>query len=128
YEKLGIPGELTDTIPIDLDVKKAVIMRDQAQFHPVKFISHLAEKVEEMGGHIFENTTAVNIDEGEQPVVLTRGEHRVTAKHVLACSHFPFYEGLGLYSTRMYAERSYVLAAKTKQDFPDGIFISADKP
>ena len=62
--------------------------------------------------------------------MLTRGElaPKITAKHVLACSHFPFYEGLGLYSTRMHADRSYALAVKAKKKFPEGIYISADEP
>ncbi|WP_404451846.1 FAD-dependent oxidoreductase [Virgibacillus necropolis] len=128
YEKLGIDGGLVDKIPLDITIKNALIMRNQAQFHPLKYLSHLVQNISEKDGLIFENTTAVNVEAKKQPVVLTRDGNRVTADHVLACSHFPFYEGLGLYSTRMYADRSYVLAAKTKKSFPGGIFISADKP
>lgn len=128
YEKLGIDGGLVDTIPLDIKVKSALIMRNQAQFHPLKYLAPLVKEITNKNGLIFENTTAVNIETGEQPVVLTRDGGRVTADHVLICSHFPFYEGLGLYSTRMYADRSYALAAKTKKKFPGGIFISAGKP
>lgn len=128
YEKLSIDGELVDTIPFDIEVKNALIMRNQAQFHPLKYLKSLVQIITEKDGQIFENTTAVNVETGKQPTVLTRDGAKVTADHVLACSHFPFYEGLGLYSTRMYADRSYVLAAKTKKEFPGGIFISADKP
>jgi Rieske Fe-S protein len=88
----------------------------------------LAEKVTEKGGQIFAHTTAVNVDTKDQPAVLTKEGFRVTAKNVLACSHFPFYEGTGFYSTRMYADRSYVLAAKPKQPYPGGMYISADQP
>lgn len=128
YEKLDIDGELVETIPLDVEVKNALIMRNQAQFHPLKYLSHLIQEITEKGGLIFENTTAVNVEAKKNPVVLTRNDCRVTAKHVLACSHFPFYEGLGLYSTRMYADRSYILAVKPKESFPGGMFISADKP
>lgn len=128
YEKLGINGGPVKSFPLDINIKNAVMMRNQAQFHPVKYLTHLAKKVTELGGLIYENTTAVNVETEEHPTVLTSKDYRVTAKHVLACSHFPFYEGLGLYSTRMYADRSYVLAAKPKQKLPRGIFISADKP
>lgn len=128
YEKLGIDGELLDTIPLDLQVKNALVMKNQAQFHPLKYLAHLVQNITENGGLIFENTTAVNVETGKSPAVLTRNNHQVTADYVLACSHFPFYEGLGLYSTRMYADRSYILAAKPKKEFPGGIFISADQP
>src|SRR5699024_8437532 len=120
YQALGIDGELVDTIPLNLEIKNAVMMRDQAQFHPVKYLTHLIdkvkyltilnEKIKENGGIIFENTTAVNIKEEQKPKVLTNKNYQVTAKYVLSCTHFPFYEGLGLYSTRMYADRSYVIA------------------
>ncbi|WP_210468743.1 FAD-dependent oxidoreductase [Sporosarcina sp. 6E9] len=130
YKKLGIDGELVDNFPFDIDIQNVLVMKNQAQFHPTKYLVHLIQHITEKGGLIFENTTAVNIETGEKPVVLTRGElaPKITAKHVLACSHFPFYEGLGLYSTRMHADRSYALAVKAKKKFPEGIYISADEP
>ncbi|WP_087972284.1 FAD-dependent oxidoreductase [Oceanobacillus rekensis] len=128
YEQLRIDGALVDSIPFDIEVKNALVMRNQGQFHPIKYMNPLVQNITEQGGQIFENTTAVNVETGEQPAVLTRDGAKVTANHVLACSHFPFYEGLGLYSTRMYADRSYALAAKVNKKFPGGMYISADKP
>lgn len=128
YEKIGIDGGLVDKIPFNMKIQNGLVMRDQAQFHPLKYLAHLVQKITEKGGHIFENTTAVNVETGECPTILTREKFRVTAKHVLICSHFPFYEGLGLYSTRMYASRSYVLAAKVKNEYPGGMYVSVDKP
>jgi glycine/D-amino acid oxidase-like deaminating enzyme/nitrite reductase/ring-hydroxylating ferredoxin subunit len=128
YEKLGIKGELIDDIPLDIEIKNALVMRNQAQFHPLKYLSQLVHIFIEKGGLIYENSVAVNIDTSNQPTVLTRNESRVTAKHILICTHFPFYEGLGLYSTRMHADRSYVLAAKTRQKYPGGMYLSVDKP
>nr|WP_318614257.1 FAD-dependent oxidoreductase [Sporosarcina sp. YIM B06819] len=128
YEKLGINGGLVASIPFDIDIENALVMKDQAQFHPTKYLIHLIQDFKDKAGLIFEHTTAVNIETGEQPTVLTSKDHRVTAKHVLVCSHFPFYEGLGLYSTRLHADRSYALAVKTTKKFPGGIYISADEP
>ena len=65
-------------------------MRNQAQFHPLKYLAHLSNIITEKGGYIFENTTAVNIKTGEQPVVLTRGGAQITGKYILSCSHFLF--------------------------------------
>src|SRR5699024_11951296 len=118
-------------IPLILEIKNAVMMRYQAQFHPVKYLTPLIEKIKEMGGLIFENTTAVNIKEEQKPKVLINKNYQVTAKYVLSGTHFPFYEGVGLYSTRMYADRSYVIAGdvgKVQEDFLNGICISGDQP
>ncbi len=128
YHALHIDGEMIDTLPVDVNIKKALIMKNQAQFHPVKYLSHLIHNITEKGGRIFENTTAVNVETGDHPAVLTRDGFRIEADHVLACSHFPFYEGLGLYAARLYADRSYVLAVKPKQKFPGGMYISANQP
>lgn len=128
YEKLGIDGEMVDSIPFNIDIKNSLVMKNQAQFHPLKYLAHLVQKIVDKGGQIFENTTCVNIETGEHPKVLTRKGPSVTGKYILACSHFPFYEGLGLYSARMHADRSYIIAVKTKEDYPGGMFISADDP
>lgn len=128
YEKLSIDGGLVEKLPFDLGIRNAVVMRNQAQFHPLKYLVKLVDEITEKGVQIFSNTTAVNIETGENPTVLTSKDFRVTAKYVLACSHFPFFEGLGLYSTRMYADRAYIVAAKPKKNFPGGMYISADKP
>lgn len=128
YEKIGINGELVKQIPFPIDIYNALMMKHQAQFHPLKYLAHLVQMITEKGGLIFEQTTAVNVEGDEQPTVLTREGFRLTAHTVLACSHFPFYEGRGLYSTRMYADRSYVLATKTKEKYPGGMYISADQP
>jgi glycine/D-amino acid oxidase-like deaminating enzyme/nitrite reductase/ring-hydroxylating ferredoxin subunit len=128
YEKIGIDGGLVEQMPLDLDIKKGLVMKNQAQFHPLKYLVHLVQIITQKGGLFFEKTTAVNVETGRRPTVLTRTGSRITADYVLACSHFPFYEGLGFYFTRMHADRSYILAAKTKKAYPGGMYISADQP
>ena len=128
YEKLGIAGELIDHMPLDIDIKQTLVMKNQAQFHPIKYLSHLIQIIQKKGGLIFENTTAVNVETGKQPIVLTKEGGRITGNYVLSCTHFPFYEGLGFYSTRLYADRSYIVAAETNKAFPGGMYISADQP
>lgn len=128
YKKLNIDGELVDHIPFNIEIKKALVMKNQAQFHPIKYLVHLIQTIQQKGGLIFEHTTAVNAESGDKPTVLTREGIRVTGSYVLSCSHFPFYEGLGLYSTRMHADRSYILAVKTQERYPGGMYLSVDQP
>lgn len=126
YQKLNIDGELIDDIPFDIKAENALSMKNQAQFHPVKYLAHLIQVITDKGGRIFENTVAVDID-GEH-TVMTRAGQRVSGDHILACSHFPFYGGLGFYFSRMHANRSYIVAIQTKKDYPGGMYISADQP
>ncbi len=128
YEKIGIDGGLVDSIPFDIEIKNAIVMKNQAQFHPVKYLAHLVKIIKEKGGLIFEHTVAVNVETGEKPTVLSRNNKRITGGFVLTCSHFPFFEGTGLYSARMKASRSYAVAVKAKENYPGGMYLSVDKP
>lgn len=127
YKKLGIPGTLVNELPVPITIKNGLKMPDQAQFHPLKYAKALIEDIIRLNGKIYEHTAAVNIEKEDLPTVVTRNNCRVKAKHVLQCTHFPFYEGVGLYSTRIYAERSYIIAANTSKPFPGGMYISADQ-
>src|SRR5699024_10510892 len=104
----------------------ALSMKKQAQLHPIKYLAHLIQVITEKGGQIFENTVAVDID-GED-TVMTRDGYRIRGNHILACSHFPFYSGTGFYFSRLHANRSYVVAIRTEQDYPGGMYISVDQP
>lgn len=129
YQKLGIDGEVTDRIPFDREIKKALVMKNQARYHPLKFLKSLLNEAVQAGCQVYENTTARDIrDEEDNPRVITKGGHSVTCKNLIVASHFPYCDKLGLYFARMYAERSYAIGIQTKKEYPGGMYISADSP
>ncbi len=128
YDQLGIPSELNDSIPLNLPVLAGMKMKDQAQFHPLKYLQTLIQEAVENGLKIFEHTTAIDIRYGKEPVVKTIDGYEVTSKYVIQASHFPFYDGMGFYPTRMYPERSYIIATKTSEKYPGGMYINAESP
>ncbi|GIN88581.1 (2Fe-2S)-binding protein [Heyndrickxia sporothermodurans] len=128
YEELGIDGDLVNQLPIDFQVKAALKMKNQAQFHPLKYLKPLVEYIQQANGLIFENTTATDVDYQDLPLVITSEGLKVKSKYVCACTHFPFYDGLGFYPTRMYAERSYLIAIKPEKIVSEGMYINAEQP
>ncbi|MCM3759981.1 FAD-dependent oxidoreductase [Alkalihalobacillus oceani] len=129
YQELGIPGELRTSIPVkNIPVKAALVMKEQAQFHPLMYIAHLIKGIVDNGGSIYEQTVALDIEEKSRPVILTKSGAKVEADHVVIASHFPFFDGSGLYFSKMYPSRSYVVAAKVDNDFPEGMYLSVDSP
>lgn len=128
YEKLGINGILTDSLPLDVEVKSALIMHNQAQFHPVKYLKHLLRLFIEAGGKVYENTVAVDVEYGSEPKVKLRNGKKISCNHVIAASHFPFCDKKGLYFARMYVERAYLMAVKAKKPFPGGMYLCIDTP
>ncbi|WNB93965.1 FAD-dependent oxidoreductase [Bacillus sp. NEB1478] len=129
YEHLEIDGDLIKNIPFDIQHKKALVMRNQAHFHPLKYLTALVNELENLGVKMYENTTAADIQESKsdkKATVITENGHEIKANFVVCCTHFPFFDGMGFYFTRMMAERSYVLAVKTKDKFPEGMYLSVD--
>ena len=47
---------------------------------------------------------------------------------VVIASHYPFYDKKGLYFSRIYQERSYILAVTTKEKYLGGMYINAEQP
>lgn len=128
YQKLGITSSVINSIPFDIDIQTGLVMHNQAQFHPLKYMNHLVKLFVEAGGTIFENTAAADIEDGENPKVLLRNGSKINCNYIIAASHFPFCDKKGMYFARMYVERSYILGVKTKKPFPGGMYISADTP
>jgi glycine/D-amino acid oxidase-like deaminating enzyme/nitrite reductase/ring-hydroxylating ferredoxin subunit len=128
YNKLNIPGELTTETDLPFQVKSALKIKDQAQFHPVKFLLPLLDEIKQNGGLIFENTRITKIDEGDTTEVTTDDGAKIVSDQVIVSTHFPINDFKGLYFSRLDIERSYILAAKVKDPVPEGMYLSADHP
>jgi glycine/D-amino acid oxidase-like deaminating enzyme/nitrite reductase/ring-hydroxylating ferredoxin subunit len=125
---LGIKASLLQELPLPFPVKSALRFDGQAQFHPLKYLKTLASEISKKGSYIFELTRAMNIEKGKDYLVITNTGKKVSAAKVIIASHFPFFDGGGLYFSRIYAERSYVVGVTIKEKFPEGMFISAEEP
>ncbi|WP_083632253.1 FAD-dependent oxidoreductase [Domibacillus antri] len=127
YEILGINGGLAGTearMKLPFKVEEAIVMRDQAQFHPVKFLEALIRDMAD-DVHIFEETRAESI---EQNKVNTTGGYTVSSEYIIVASHFPFNDFDGFYFSKLHVERSYAIGVKSDRQLEEGMYISADKP
>ncbi len=123
----GIKASCIDTIPLPISIKAALRFDKQAQFHPLKYLKVLAQHIPGQGSAIYEQTAAVNIQ--DDPVaVVTRNGQKITAAKIIIATHFPFFDGGGMYFTRIHAEKSYITAIRIEDQFPEGTFINAESP
>ncbi|SFL75411.1 Glycine/D-amino acid oxidase [Paenibacillus sp. 1_12] len=129
YEKLGIPGEMIQSIPLPIEVRAALKLSGQAQFHPVKFVNGLLDRFVKAGGKVYEHTRIDGkVEQGDRLKIWTMDGKQITCRHVIASSHYPFYDGSGFYFTRLHAERSYIIAVKPVTDYLGGMYLSVDEP
>ena len=128
YEKLKIESELTDQLELPFPVKNILVMKNQAHFHPLKYLKALLDECQRNDVQIHENTRALTIEYNKHPTILTDEGHRVYCRMIVQATHWPFHDGIGFYPARMYADRSYLLAAKVKKPFTKGMYINAETP
>lgn len=117
-ERLGFEAELAESLPLPFETAGAVRFRNQAQFHPLKFISAIVK-----GLPIYENTRVQELT--EHTVVTANG--RITADKMIVATHFPFINKHGSYFLKMYQHRSYVIALENAPDVGGMYVDEADK-
>ena len=116
---LGISAQYlegTELKELPFPTAGAVRFDGQAQFHPLKFVRHLADKLE-----VYENSEVLSVK--KHMIVLEKGT--VHAEHIIFAAHYPFTNVPGFYFLRMHQERSYVLGL-AGTDKLSGMYISMD--
>jgi glycine/D-amino acid oxidase-like deaminating enzyme/nitrite reductase/ring-hydroxylating ferredoxin subunit len=123
--RAGLPVTFTTETDLPFPVAGAVRLGDQAEFHPVKYLSALARAVDGDGSHVFERSRATAVEAGNPSHVRT-DTARLTADRVVVASHMPFLDR-GLFFARLRPERSYVIAARLAATAPAGMYLSAER-
>ncbi len=101
--QLGIDAEFISETELPFQVKGAVKFANQAQFHPLKFLSAIADTVT-----IYENTKVLEVEDS----LLLTNRGKIAAKYVVFACHYPFINVPGFYFLRMHQDRSYFLACR----------------
>lgn len=116
-DKIGYPARFCEKLPLPFPTAGAVMFPDQAQFHPLKFLSVIAQELP-----IYENTF---VKEMRGNTAVTDCGN-ITAKTVIVATHFPFINKHGSYFLKLYQHRSYVLALENAQDV-NGMYVDESK-
>jgi glycine/D-amino acid oxidase-like deaminating enzyme/nitrite reductase/ring-hydroxylating ferredoxin subunit len=116
----GAEVEYTDSIPVPMPFRKAIVYRRQAQFHPTRYVMGLAKAFVEGGGLVLQGCRVENFEkEGDLLQVKTsRGD--ITARWLIWATHIP--PGINLLHFRNAPYRSYAIAVTLSDDkYPDGL-------
>lgn len=114
-ERLGAGADFADSLLLPFPTVGAVRFPNQAQFHPLKFVSAISKDL-----HIYEYTPVRELI--GTTAVTDRG--RILAKKIIVATHFPFLNKHGSYFLKLYQRRSYVIALEGAQAV-DGMYLDA---
>ena len=101
--RIGVKTELTDAKELPFKAAGAVRVKDQAQFHPLKFLYSIAKDLP-----ICEHTKVVEL----MPHRAKTNYGEITYQKLIIATHFPMLNKHGLYPFKLYQHRSYVIALK----------------
>lgn len=129
YEQLNIKSSLTynenDLLPFK--VLGLLKIENQALFHPVHYLQSLLDQCRKNNVKIYENTRAIGLQYMKRPTVVCERDFHIVSDYVVQASHYPFYDGTEFFPLKMYANRSYAIAAQVKNKL-SGMFINVDSP
>ena len=111
--RIGVKAELSDASELPVSVAGAVLVKDQAQFHPLKFLYAIAKDLP-----IYEHTKVIEL----MPHKAKTNHGEITYKKLIVATHFPMLNKHGLYPLKLYQHRSYVIALKGAQKL-DGMYV-----
>ncbi len=124
--RLGLPADFTTDVPLPYAVAGAVRFRDQAEFHPRRFVLGIAALLERRGVRIWERSPVMSVDDG-RPVRVRAQGGELEAAQVVVATHIPLLDR-GLWWVRMHPERSYVVAMEPGAYTAEAMFISTESP
>ena len=87
-----------------------LVIPDQAQFHPLKYLAGLARAIERDGGRIYCNSHADHV-EGGVPGVVHVGKHVVTGDAIVVATNVPINDLLAIHPKQA-PYMTYVIAAR----------------
>ena len=111
--RLGVKAEISDIPDLPIKTCGAVLVKDQAQFNPLKFLYSVAKDLP-----IYEHTKVIGIK--PHKAVTNHGEIRY--KKLIVATHFPIINKHGSYFLKLYQHRSYVIALKGAQNV-NGMYV-----
>lgn len=113
YHRLGINATFSVAEELPFAAAGAVCVKNQAQFHPLKFLYAIAQDLP-----IYEHTKVIKLM--PHKAITNHGE--ITCKKLIIATHFPILNKHGLYPLKLYQHRSYVIALKNAKKI-DGMYV-----
>lgn len=116
--RIGVKAEFSDACELPFKVAGAVRVKEQAQFHPLKFLYNIAKDLP-----IYEHTKIVEL----MPHKARTDRGEIAYKKLIIATHFPMLNKHGLYPIKLYQHRSYVLALKNARSVSGMYVDESDK-
>jgi glycine/D-amino acid oxidase-like deaminating enzyme/nitrite reductase/ring-hydroxylating ferredoxin subunit len=115
----GVAASYTGSIPVPVPFEKALEIKNQAKFHPTRYVMALAKAFEDAGGTIVQNCR-VMATENNDPLIIKTDVGDLQASWLIYATHIP--PGVNLLHLRCAPYRSYAMAVRlADENYPTGL-------
>ena len=121
-------AEFVTALDVPFETRGAIKMKDQAQFHPRKYMYGLAKSITQNGGLIFTNSVVKDVKRENKEYVTYTNNYKIKSKYVVLTTHYPFINSPGFYFSKMYQVTSYAIAIEDNNNFFEGMYITSNEP
>ncbi len=129
-QELGFGGEFMEVVPYCN--RPGVMFRNQAKFHPRKYLAALLRTIPGGGCHVFENSNVTEFE--DKPLGVKIGDKKVRCDFMFIATHNPLMGNTGAFSAMLFQTKlalytSYVLRAKLPGgSLPEALFWDTTDP
>lgn len=122
YKELSIDGYLSkDQNNLPFETAGRLVMKNQAEFHPLKFLKGIIEVLQGLNVTIYEHTRAKSADGN---TLSTVDNYKITFDYLIIATHFPFLDLENFYFNSFKISYGYGLVAETSTPIPENISLS----
>jgi len=127
-QRAGLPVEYLKRGPAGLKLGPCLRFPQQAQFHPLKYLSGLARALKRMGGRLFANTEATRIKGGKTTEVTTKQKAKIAARAVVVATNTPVNDWVDIH-TKQASYRTYVVGLSVPvKSIPSALYWDTSDP
>ena len=127
-ENLDFPCEFVTATGLPFEIEGAICFKNQAQFHPLKYLYGLCDSINANGGKIYTNTTVTDVKQEDNYCITLSKNYKVKSKYAIIATHYPFINFPGFHFLKMYQSTSYLIVIETKKTLFNGMYINNSSP
>ena len=126
-KKAGVDVVSTIKNGVVIPFQKAIVFKNQGQFHPLKYINSLAKEFVKAGGILLEQTF-IRETTFENDVHTAKGDQiQIKARNIIYATHIP--PGVNLLDFKCAPYRSYVLGIRLEdENYPESLAYDMKEP
>lgn len=128
-QRAGITGIILEDSPFSFFYShKKLSLANQAQFHPLKYITGLAQAILKLGGKIYTNAHVVEVIPGSPTIARTSHHFEIKSSCIIVATNTPINNRF-LMHTKQAAYRTYVIASYVpKNSIPKALYYDTLDP